>query len=260
MKKIFLLCLICLFSSVCISQNLTKVVSVKAKDIKSIGILPVISSVKILHSKKEEITVEEQTRVEAIVNDDTQIMLDELMKKIELSNKPIPLDTTTLKIYTSDFDKILKEVKNTNQDIVFSYRPMIKRIIESFKMSDEMADLIKSNDERYALYTVNQGFTRTRASNTNRQLKNIALLTAGVAMAAFAGFGLVFKEYNTGVTTYAVIVDAETKKIVNFFIYSTLTDPMKADLMKSKQLYPTFKDYWVWYHSEADQYMKIERK
>jgi hypothetical protein len=154
----------------------------------------------------------------------------------------------------------LKEVKNTNQDIVFSYRPMVKRIIESFKMSDEMANLIKSNGERYALYTVNQGFTRTRASNVNRKLQNIALLTAGVALAAFTGFGVVFSEYKTGVTTYAVIVDSETKKIVNFFIYSTLTDPMKADLMKSKQLYPTFNDYWVWYHSEADQYMKVDRK
>ena len=260
MKKLLFYFAMYLFSSDCLAQNLMKVVSIKAKDIQSIGILPIISSVKILHSKKEEISKEEQNRVEAIVNEDTQNMIDEMLMKIDLPNKPISLDSTSLKIYTADFDKILKEVKNTNQNLIISYRPMVKRIVASFKMSDEMAKLIQDSGERYALYTVNQGFTRTRASNTNRQLKNIAFLTAGVAMAAFGGFGLVFKEYNTGVTTYVVIVDSETKKIANFFIHSTLTDPMKADLMKSKQLYPTFDDYWVWYHSEADKYMKIERK
>ena len=257
MKKLFIILFLSIFSNYCYSQDIT---ITKANEIKSIGIMPVISSINILHSKKEEITKEERNRIEAIVNEDTQNMIDELMKKIELPNKQIPLDSLTLKNYISDFDIILKEVKKTNQYVITSYKSMIKRIVENFRMSDELSNIIKSNGERYALYVVNQGFTRTKISNSNRQLRNIALFTAGVAMAPLSGLGLVSNEYRTGVTSYVLIVDAETKKISRFVINSTITDPMDANLMKAKQLYPVFNNYWVWYHSEADKYMKLDRK
>lgn len=266
MQKFFIIMLILITSHFSFGQKINQVIKVKANEIKSIGIFPVISSIKILHSQKEKPLEQEEEKIERIVNEDTQVMLDEMMNKIELPNKLISLDSVNLKIYVSDFAKIINEVKTLNGEIVISYKPVMKRIVEKFTISDKIAELIKEKGERYALFTVNHGFTRTRISNLNRKVENTALNIASslipfpFRIAFLSALNTDNGRVQEGVTTYIVIVDAETKTIADFFIYTTATNPLNKEDMKFKQLYPTFSDFWVWYHPEAQQYLKLKRK
>ena len=62
------------------------------------------------------------------------------------------------------------------------------------------------------------------------------------------------------VITYAFMIDAETKNVSGFAINSNGGDISDKKFMKERQLLPCFEDFWVWYHSEAQQYLKIKRK
>lgn len=148
----------------------------------------------------------------------------------------------------------------------------MKDFLERMRVYDNIANIIKSQNLRYALCLVNNGFTRTQKEELKRQIQSqknnmrqavwgsfgaIGGLIGALASQSNAGYQT---EFPNGVTTYAFIFDAETKKIVNFFIITTDSNPDDSNLMQTKQIIPLFSDYWVWYHSEAQKYLKLNRK
>jgi hypothetical protein len=272
MKKILLFCLICLFSTICFSQNLTKVVSVKAKDIKSIGILPVISSVNILKSDDEKISQDFINQTNSTTNRISEHALDSLFSMINLESRKMVLDSNSTAVFTNEIEKYFTFIKSQNTNGLYGKAKM-KEFLERISISDSIAEIIKSQNLRYGLCLINNAFTRTIKGETIRQAqsqkKNMQQAVLGSSLGAIGGliYGLsnaskqgYQTEFAFGITSYAFILDAETKKIVNFFILTTDSDPLNSKLILQKQIIPLFNDYWVWYHSEADQYMKIDRK
>lgn len=105
MKKLFFYTLIYVFSLQCFSQ---KIITVKAKEIQSIGIFPVISSISIIKSRKEEeIAVSEKNKIESEINEDSNETLQELMKMIDLPSNNFDLDSISKKIYVAEIENII---------------------------------------------------------------------------------------------------------------------------------------------------------
>jgi hypothetical protein len=272
MKKILLFCLTCLLSTTCFSQNLTKVVSVKAKDIKSIGILPVISSVNILKSDDEKISQDFINQTNSTTNRLSEHALDSLFSMINLESRKMVLDSNSMAVFTNEIEKYFTFIKSQNTNGLYGKAKM-KEFLERISINDSIAEIIKSQNLRYGLCLINNAFTRTIKGETIRQAqsqkKNMQQAVLGSSLGAIGGliYGLsnaskqgYQTEFAFGITSYAFFLDAETKKVVNFFILTTDSDPLNSKLIHQKQIIPLFNDYWVWYHSEADQYMKIDRK
>ena len=257
MQKLFVYVLILISSYTCLGQKVNKIITVKSNEIKSLCIFPFVSSIKVIKTKNEEISKAEQIKIESEINEDSNENIDELIKIIELPAKNVELDSMSRITYFSEIEKYCFQVWYVHPELGIG-RSKMNKIIENIKVSDEMANLIKSQNQRYALCLVNQGVTRTNKSNSNRVFKNIALITAGIAFVGLTG--VFWGESKFGVSTYAFIIDSETKKVSNFYLNSSATDPTNKEDMRKRQIFPLFEDYWVWYYQEADKFKKLERK
>ncbi len=272
MKKVFIFTLIFLYSANCISQSMIKVVTVKAKDIQSIGILPVISNVNILKSEDEKISQEFINQTNSTTNKFSEHALDSLFTMINLPSKKILLDSNSIVFFSKEIEKYFNLIKYQNLSGNYGKSKM-KEFLERMTVGDTISGLIKSQNQRYALCVVNNAFTRTLREEAIReklqQKKNMQQAVLGSSLGAIGGLiyglsGADNKGYQTefpfGITSYAFILDAETKKIVNFFILTTDADPINSKMIHEKQIIPLFNDFWVWYYSEAEKYIKVDRK
>ncbi|PWK20219.1 hypothetical protein LV89_03759 [Arcicella aurantiaca] len=260
-----------LFSNICLGQNANKIVNVKAKEINTIGILPIISSINILKVDDEKVSQELINETNSITNNITEQSLDSLFRLINLPSKKIQLDSTSMNIFLKDIQYYFTFIKSQNPYNSYG-KPKMKEFLERMRVYDFMANVIKSNNLRYALCIVNNGFTRTQKDEIKRQAqvqKNnqrqafwvgfgaIGGLIGALSSQADSGYQTYFA---TGTTSYAFLFDAETKKIVNYFINTTESDPINLMMIQNKQIIPLFNDFWVWYHPEAQRYVKMERK
>lgn len=257
MRKLFIYSLFIICSCTCFGQKVNQVINVKANEIKSISIFPSISSIKIISTKNEEISKNEQIKVDYDISEDTNESLEELIKIIDLPSKSIELDSSNYKMYSSEIERYCFQIWYFHPELGLG-RSKMNKILESIKVSDEMANLIKSNNQRFAICIVNRGITRTTKSNSKRVLKNIAIISTGIAL---VGIPAVFwGESKYGVSSYAFIIDSETKKVSNLFFNTSATDPANKEDMKKRQIFPLFEDFWVWYYQEADKFKKLDRK
>ena len=239
---------------------------VKSSEIKSIGLLPSIGVIQLISTKKDDELKTENTLLNFSqrLSDSTSLNVEEVLNFVNIPFKRIKPDLGENKALEKELERYLKIMSS------FSFRnsdgvPEILKTkksqlaFENIIISDSVINLIKKDSQRFALAVLVNGNTRTRSSDNNRKLKNTASQVLGLGMAAFAGFGFYTKEMPYNSTTYVFVLDAQTKKIAMFRAKNEIIDPMDNHLIK-QQLYSAFEDYWVWYHSEAQKYLKINRK
>ena len=268
MQKVIIFSIIYLFSLTCYCQDPKSVITVKAKEINSIGIMPIKSSIETLKSKNDTEGNDQikQAWVNQNVNVSFSLGLDTLMKYIELPSSKISLDTLSTLKYYEEIDSLLKFFpKNTKIT-----KSILKDFLAKSEISIQTANIVKQKNERYGLCVVNIGFTRTKQSYSEFKDKisdiHGARLMSGLM---FGGFGSILTHALTYTTdsysrliTFSFIFDSETRKIVNCYFVGTELEPKDKTLnqkITKNHVFPCFSDYWIWFHSEVQKYLVVKR-
>jgi hypothetical protein len=269
MKKLLLYSLMFLLPLQCFSQ---KIITVKAKEIQSIAILPTKTSIKVLRVQNDP-ELYDSTKINWInqnVNSACSIGIDNLMEFIKLPNQKITLDSLSFLNYFKELDKWVEQLSKENK---LSKKVFYKFLSES-QVSDSTIDLIKSKNEKYGLCISNLGYTRSKRSleefkSKQRDISGGLLATSIffgslVGTAANAIHSATSSDIGHGnISSIAFIVNTDTKKIVNIFIIDScleLTDKNLQNIITKNYTYPLFSDFWVWYHPEAQQFVVTKRK
>ena len=260
--KFLLTCTIVLFSFVCYSQSQKRIFNIRANEISSIGIFPPLSAVEILLFKDEKTDLNKRIRIEKKINEETKSNIDSIMNFIELNKQDIILDSIFRKQYSNEIESYMSILNSMFPNKKLS-KSDLKLYLERLIVSDNIANIMKSNNQRFALYVVNYAIIRTQKSYDDVVKRNSSnpFLYGGGALPYLIFGGLTRKATDDdGVVTYSFIIDAETKKVVSFAKNINGGDISDKKSMMERQLLPCFEDFWVWYHSEAQQYLKIKRK
>jgi hypothetical protein len=147
----------------------------------------------------------------------------------------------------------------------------LKDFMANREISESIANTLKTQNQRYGLFMINLGYTRTKLNHAEFQEKMIAkgaiTTTSGILFggigAAIASAATYTKNYYYSITTFAFIADSETRKIVNCYMVSSFLEPQDKILdqkFTKNQIFPCFSDFWVWFHPEAQQYVISDRK
>lgn len=241
--------------------------TVKAEEIKKIGILPpanVLKFIDIKENENPEITLKtKQLMYDLTVKttDKTESLLNLAgigHEQLQLSEEEVRIFDRELLSYVTTFSKLSKiegssgipEIGNNKKNRV---------VFDNIIVSDDVVKIIEKNNSRYALSVVSFGTTRTPKGDATRRLKNTVGAVVATGLAAATGFGIWVKELAYVNTVYVFIFDAKEKRLAFFKSKSDVIDPLN-DVLTKTQLYSCFEDYWIWYHPEAQKHLKITKK
>jgi hypothetical protein len=238
---------------------------IKSSEIKSIGLLPSIGVVQLISSKRDNELQAENTlsNFSQRLSDSTSFNVEEILEFVNVPFKRIEPDLLENKSLENELERYLKimsafNFKNSDGVPQILKTKNSQAAFDKIIISDSVVNLIKKSNQRFALSVLVDGHTRTRSSDTDRKLKNTARQVAGIGMAALVGFGFYYKEMPYYTSTYVFILDSQTKKLAMFRAKNEIIDPMNNVLVK-QQLYYAFEDYWVWYHPEAQKFLKLNK-
>jgi hypothetical protein len=271
-KLLFILAFIGIFSSTS-AQRIKKIITVKPKEITSIGVLPIESIIDIMKSKKENNPISQQSKdkLAEIVSKSAKAGVDSFMRFINLPIKHVIVDSSVKKQYIQELSSCITFLQANQKES----KSQLKQMIKNYKVPELILKTIKSSGERYGMIIMNLGFTRTSQSlsefkiEQQKQINRTAMGISGGAIGGAIGY-LTNKPGDSdglpesGLGTYIAIIDSETEKIINCFLYDiNVIEPKTPNLKQVIYKYvllPSFSDYWVWYYSEADKFMVFERK
>lgn len=252
-----------LFSFNCYSQVQKRIFNIKANEINSIAIFPPLSAVEIITFKDEKIDINKRIRIENKLNEETKNNVDSMLIMIDLKKQDIVLDTVYRKQYSNEIENFMNTLNLLFSDKKLS-KSDLKLYLEKIKVSDNIATIMKSYNQRFGLYVINYAVIRTQKSYDDVVKRNSSnpFLYGGGALPYLIFGGLTRKPTDNvdGVVTYSFIIDADTKNVVAFAKNMNGGDISDKKSMKERQLLPCFEDFWVWYHPEAQQYLKLKRK
>ena len=257
MKKIIIILAFILFRFPTFSQQ--QIINLKANQIESIAILPQFSNVKVRNSNNPDSTRLYEISASQQVSKSSELIIDEMMKMIDLKNQKIPLDSLEEVIYSREITRFMSQIKSYNLRLGNNLF-ILDQICNKLYISEEMAKIIKNKNEKYGLFIINQGMTNTNPDKTKRFLSDVGSITLNLFLVGIGNAGLFPKDFKNAISSFIFIVNSDTKKVENFFINTTDSDPLNADLLRNKQILPCFKDYWIWYYSEAQVYKKLKLK
>jgi hypothetical protein len=128
-------------------------------------------------------------------------------------------------------------------DVKFNHQAN-REAFSNIRVSDDVVNLIKANNHRFALATVTLGFTRSKKNERNRQLANGGKALLGVGLAVLTG-GFVFVRgipYKS--VTYFFLIDAEHKNIAMYTKETEEIDPTNSSSI-NWQINWGLEDYWI---------------
>ena len=176
MKKLIVCTCLYVFSLHCFSQ---RIITVKAKEIPSIGIMPIKSSIELLRAKNdlENYDPVKMNWVNQNVNQASLIGVDSLMQFIKLPTQQISVDSIDLEKYYQELESWLNYFPK-NKKIT---KTILKEFVTKIEVSELTSNLIKAKSERYGLCIVNLGFTRTIQSTKDYRAELDEIAVAGIA-------------------------------------------------------------------------------
>ena len=256
MKKI-IAALIIFFKIPIFSQQ--QIINLKANQIESIAILPHYSNVKVRNTNNPDSTHLYEISASEQVSKSSELVVDEMMKMIDLKNQKVSLDSLEAVIYSREIVRFMSQIKSHNLRLGNNLY-LLDLICNELYISNEMAKILKDRGEQFGLLVINQGITNTNPNKTKRFLSDVGSITLNLLLAGIGNPGLFPNDFKNVVSSFIFIVNSETKKVENFFINTTDSDPLNTDLLRNRQILPCFKDYWIWYYSEAQVYKKLKLK
>ncbi len=262
MKKLFLFLISYSISfQTCFSQKYIGT-DIRPSTIHKTGYLKPYSAIDYLKEKNED---DLSNKLNETIVQKSSMFLNEIFMEFELPAELVTLDSVDCKLYGKLIESIIKniildgEILKYNDMEVFSYnRKTVTKVINKIIISDSVFNIIKKSEKRLMLSTGTLGYIKTK--NYRSKNPNKANNYANFGM----GYGLVghlidnpnkcCKSIN-----YAIIIDSEAKNIAYFHV---IVDEVNSANEKDLKVmcHKIFEDYWIWYNSEADKYLKIKRK
>ena len=196
----------------------------------------------------------------------SNIFLNEIVSKFDFPAELVKLDSMEFTLYQTSVKSIVEkliidgEILKYNDNEVFSYnRKKVMRVANSIEICDTILNIIKQKDKRLMLSTGTLGFIKTkdyRSNNPKSRVYNYPNSGAAYVLLdrLFNNPKKCCKSIN-----YALIIDSEEKNIAYFNIAVEEINPASDESLQ-RMAYRVFEDYWIWYHPEAQQYLKIKQK
>jgi hypothetical protein len=253
MKKFLLYCFA--FFSLCSCATQKPITSqVNPAEIKNVLIIPPINSVKVLHAQNDEV-IEDENYFDQVQNscsdaikkffDNHKINYDELSANRE--------EESFLSKEISEYYLKMDGPDRRNAmigDVKFNHQAN-REAFTNIKVSDEVANLIKANNHRYALVAITLGFTRSKRNERNRQLANGGKALLSVGMAVLTGGFVFIRGIPYKSVTYLFLIDAEKKNMAMYTKESQEIDPTNSSSI-NWQINWGLEDYWVRHAAKAN--------
>jgi hypothetical protein len=228
--------------------------AVNPANIKKVMIVPPINSIKVLYAQSDEIIEDEdyfnevqKSGSKAIKKflDNYKIEYDDLSANREEENM---LAKEVAEYYTKmdgpeRRNAMIGDVKFNHQ----ANRDACANII----ISDNVANLIKANNQRFALATITIGFTRSKKNERNRQYANAGKAALGVGLAVLTGTFLFIRGIPYKSVTYFFLIDAEQKNIAMYSKKTEEIDPTNESSLQW-QINSGLEEYWIWHAAKLN--------
>jgi hypothetical protein len=254
-SKINLLIISFLLSSCSINKPLVS--SVQPSDIQEFGLLKPNGNITVLMNQ-DETTFNQGLTNE--INAKSLYDLQQIFRWNNLKYSLIELEPEVQNEVDLEIYKIVNQINKIGTSAVdntFSNR-RANFAFQHLEISDELADIITQRGKRFAVSVLNFGFVRTPSNKQKSNLENVGYVAGGVALAALTGVGafVVNKPYN--LNSYAIVIDAEKKRLAYFQFKNFDKDPTNDENLK-EQLHQLFDGYWLEYDSQSGRYQKMDK-
>lgn len=153
------------------------------------------------------------------------------------------------------------EVLKYNDNHFFSYdRKTVTKAVNKIIIPDSILNIVKKAEKRLMLSTGSLGFIKTKEYRPNHpNSKAFYNYSNNGAIGGMVNYLLNNPNICCKSINYVIIIDSEDKNIAYFQVVVDEINPAAEKDLK-KMYHRVFEDYWIWYHSEADKYLKINRK
>jgi hypothetical protein len=254
MKKAIFYSLISLILSSCTS-NKPITSSLNPSEIKKVGILKPSGIVKILATNSSKEIPPEDVSLEMQLNVDEAIKSTFLSYKVNFEDANLSENETT--IIEKEIGSYLTKMENTNsgrfKKITENFNfPKSQNAFKNIKVSQEVTNILKQKNLRFALSVVTIGFTRTKRNDDNRKLANAGKLILTTAAFLTTGIFLLHQGIPYQSTSYFFVIDAERQNLTMYNKKIAEIDPSNKYSIQG-QINWGLEDYWVRHAMEVNR-------
>ena len=217
-------------------------------------VIPPINSIKVLYAQSDEV-VEDENYFEQVQNSsDKAIKFFFDTNKIQYDD--LSANREEIAIFAKEIAEYYQKMDGPDRrnamigDVNFNYQGN-RDACANIKISETVADLIKANNQRFALATITVGFTRSKKNERNRQLANAGKVALGVGLAVLTGNFLFMRGIPYKSITYIFLIDAEQKNIAMYSKKTAEIDPTNVGMLQ-QQIYNGLEEYWIWHAAKLN--------
>ncbi len=246
MKHIILYSFILFYLCSCATQKpITS--TVNPANIKNVMIVPPINSIKVFYAQSDEIAEGEDYFGEVQNSSIKAIKLFFDTHKIEYDELSANKDEEN--ILSQEIAEYYAKMDGPDRknamigDVKYNYKAN-RDACAKIRISDNVANLIKANNQRFALATITIGFTRSKKNERNRQLANAGKVILGVGLAVLTGNFLFMRGIPYKSITYIFLIDAEQKNIAMYSKKTAEIDPINIGMLQ-QQIFNGLEEYWI---------------
>ena len=253
MKRILLYIAALYFFCSCATQRpITS--AVNPSNIKNVMIVPPINSVRVFYAQSDEIAEGEDYFEEVQNSSSKAIKLFFDTHKIEYDD--LSANREEESVLAKEIAEYYTKMDGPDRknamigDVNFNYQAN-RDACTNIRISDNVANLIKANNQRFALATITLGFTRSKKNERNRQLANAGKVALGVGLAVLTGSFLFIRGIPYKSVTYFFLIDAEQKNIAMYSKKTAEIDPTNIGMLQ-QQIFNGLEEYWIWHAAKLN--------
>jgi hypothetical protein len=220
-------------------------------DVKSLSVFPHLSAVKIFNAKNEAITDPLEISNRCLeINENADGVISSFLDKKKIQHNKLEMSQDDEEIFVQeivayitlmkekDLDSFLNKTKNYNSK---NTRTAFAEII----VSDKVIEIIKKNNQRFALTTVTLGFTRTKKNEFNRKFANVGKAALAIGAVILTDGGLYVRSIPNLSNTYLILIDAQEKKLAMYIKKTEEFNPFEKEFL-SEQVTFGLENYWIY--------------
>jgi hypothetical protein len=190
-----------------------------------------------------------------------QLNVDEAIKSTFLSYKvnfeDANLSENETTVIEKEIGNYLTKMENTNngrfKKITENFNfPKSQNDFKNIRVSDEVANILKRKNLKFALAVVTIGFTRTKKNEDNRKLANAGKLILTTAAMLTTGILLLHQGIPYQSTSYFFVIDAERQNLSMYNKKIAEIDPSNKYSIQG-QINWGLEDYWVRHAMEVNR-------
>lgn len=229
--------------------------SLNPSEMRKVGILKPSGILKVLASNNTKEILPEDVSLEMQSNVDEAIKSTFLSYKVNFEDANLS-DNETI-IIEKEIGSYLTIMENTSigrfKKITENFNfPKSQSTFKNIKVSEEVLNILKQKNLKYALAVVTIGFTRTKRNEDNRKLANAGKLLLTTAALLTTGIFLLHQGIPYQSTSYFFVIDSERQNLSMYNKKIAEIDPSNKYSIQG-QINWGLEDYWVRYAMEVNR-------